>query len=104
MSTLARRASLAVAGLALVGGGIATIGSPAMAALSAPSQCTTWLDNAGSGNAERWHVQCPGLFVTVTVTCSSGSPINGAKRKGYQKAECRNGARITSGRATATRS
>ncbi|GAA3779815.1 hypothetical protein GCM10022225_80070 [Plantactinospora mayteni] len=102
MSTMARRATTIVAGLVLAGGVVAVTGSPAMAAWTAPSPCTTWFDNAGSGGAERWHVSCPGYWVTVSVTCSSGSPINGGRRWGYQKAECRNGAYTTSGRATAS--
>ncbi|AEM82321.1 hypothetical protein Strvi_2605 [Streptomyces violaceusniger Tu 4113] len=70
---------------------------------SPAAACTEWFDNAGSGGAERFHVQCPGYYVTVSVTCSSGSPINGPKRWEYQKAECRNGAYITSGSYRATR-
>ncbi|PZG12007.1 hypothetical protein C1I95_26770 [Micromonospora craterilacus] len=62
-----------------------------------------WFDTAGSGGAGRFHVQCTGYYVTVWVTCSSGSPINGPKRWQYQKAECRNGARITSGGYDASR-
>ncbi|MEV0675422.1 hypothetical protein AB0I60_02750 [Actinosynnema sp. NPDC050436] len=71
----------------------------------APSAaCTDWFDKAGHRGAGRYHVKCTGYYVKVWVTCSSGSPVNGAKRKDYQKAECRNGARITSGGFKATRS
>ncbi|GIJ76402.1 hypothetical protein Xph01_08340 [Micromonospora phaseoli] len=107
-----RNASTAATGVALlVGGLLALVGGPAVAsppAVSAASSvaaaaCTDWTDRAGSGGAERYHVQCPGYYVTTWVTCTSGSPINGPKRWQYQKAECRNGARITSGGFHATR-
>jgi hypothetical protein len=100
VSSLKRKASLVVAGVAIAGGAVAFTGSPAMAAISAPGPCTSvWLDSAGSGGAQRLHVKCPGYYVKVNVSCSKGSPINGDWRWGYQKAECRNGARITSGKA-----
>ncbi|MGW6743327.1 hypothetical protein ACWGDX_21850 [Streptomyces sp. NPDC055025] len=103
------RSALATAGLGTAVA-LGTMVMPAQAsqnAASAPpvaaAACTEWFDSAGSGGAERYHVECPGYFVTVWVTCSSGSPVNGAKRWGYQKAECRNGAYITSGGFNATR-
>ncbi|MFF3557189.1 hypothetical protein ACFYXL_27700 [Streptomyces tsukubensis] len=65
--------------------------------------CTEWFDSAGSGGAERFHVSCPGYTVSVWVTCSRGLPINGGPRRDYQKAECRNGASITSARYNAVR-
>ncbi|MFI0976861.1 hypothetical protein ACH4SP_07510 [Streptomyces sp. NPDC021093] len=100
MRTTMRKAGLAVAALALAGGGIATTASTASAttADTGVRACITWKDSGGPGGAGRGHAKCAGMnvYVKATAKCADGSKHNSAWRWEYAKAECPYGTGIRS--------